>query len=568
MKYLNSLMNISWIFLARAFVPPSNPVDQTRYLKQLESQSVRNTRIRIRQIGKSPSERRRYINPIVDRWSRDDESSQQQRNSTIMFPIPVPILRAHFNGSRSAFFSSSRNTMDDSSETNQFVLEKVDKSYNFSRVGGYNELKKELYQIMDFVLEPSKYTKYGLRLPRGILLEGPTGNGKTLIAKCLAGETDMNFVTCSGSEFIEKYVGVGASRVRELFRFIIKNQPCILFIDEIDALGQMRGNDAEASHSERDQTLNQLLVLMDGFHGKDDKILIIGATNRPDILDKALLRPGRFDKIIHVPNPDTLTRKEILQIHWHKKPLNVSLDYMTRATAGFNGAQIENLLNEATLTALRNNSLPVQDYHIDNAKERQILGLSSNSYRNISEATYTRIAIHEIGHLFMAMQSDTYDKPWKVTIDSVNPKNSLGYTIFESEDVDQGFFLREYLEQKISVLLGGRAAEEVFYGQSVSSGALSDLEHAFVLAKKMIMEYGMGKEIIYPYFSETYKKRIDHEMNMMLLMKYRDTKNLIMENRDWMEFFVEKLLVHRTLFWEDIQSLQKEFYDSKSVLYQ
>jgi cell division protease FtsH len=486
----------------------------------------------------------------------------QQNNSTTPQNIFIPIskLSGLLGGNqtrRLSLLSSSS-----SSENNQFNLEKDMGKYNFSCVGGYQDVKTELYQILDFIQRPEEYQKYGVRIPKGILLEGPTGNGKTLIAKCLAGEAKMNFVSCSGSEFMEKYVGVGASRVRELFKFIQNNAPCILFIDEFDAIGRKRSQDAEAtSNSERDQTLNQLLVYMDGFSGQDSKpILVVAATNRLDTLDSAAIRPGRFDKIIHVPNPDTETRKAILEIHSSKKPLNVSMDYMIRLTYGFNGAQIENILNEATLYAIRTKSLPVNVTHLENIREKMIIGRSSNnSPKQMSESALRRIAIHETGHLLMALQSSSYEKPWKITIESINPKQSLGYVIFDVDEVENEFMLREYLQDKIKVLLGGRVAEEVIYGHSVSSGAVEDLEKAFSIARAMIMDYGMGSKIIYPYMSETFKRQIDENIHVLILHLYSETKKYISSNQDLLNVFVETLIQKKTLVWDEIEEIYKSF---------
>ena len=533
-----------------AFIPSIN----SAYLNQLQRQGQDLKAKRLRRTRDWDMKKKKNIIEQKD-LGNFGNSTIEHHPIEIEIPqklfIPLSKMSALF-GNQTRFL---RNNMDSSSDNDQFLLETDVENFNFTCVGGYNDLKQELHQILDFVFDPEKYTQYGLRLPRGILLEGPTGNGKTLIAKCLAGEAKMNFVSCSGSEFMEKYVGVGASRVRELFKFVKKNTPCILFIYEIDALGRKRGNDGEASHSERDQTLNQLLVLMDGFHGNDDNILVIAATNRLDMLDPAIIRPGRFDKIIHVPNPDADTRKEIINIHSNKKPLNISNNHLVRLTNGLNGAQIENILNEATLSAIRENTLPVNIKHIEHTKEKMLIGQTSNFKRNMTDATLRRVAIHEVGHLLMAMQSQCYEKPWKITIESMNPKHSLGYTIFETEEIDEGFFLREYLQDKIKVLLGGRAAEDVFYGHSVSSGAFSDLEKAFGVARTMIMDYGMGKKIIYPYLSETYKKQIDEQIHFLILQMYNETKDYIQSHQKELTIFVDHLLTKKTLVWNDIQEI-------------
>jgi cell division protease FtsH len=277
-------------------------------------------------------------------------------------------------------------------------------------------------------------------------------------------------------------------------------------------------------------------------------------------LDKALIRPGRIDKIIHVPNPDTETRGEIVTIHRQRKPLNVSDDYLVKLTHGFNGAQIENLLNEAVLFSIRNRTLPVTASVLDGMKEKLLVGQTSGSKRNISQKTLERIAVHEIGHLVMAVQSLYYEKPWKVTIDSMNPHNSLGYTIFEADNEEEVMFVREYFEDKLKVLLGGRVAEEVFYGNSISSGALSDLESAFSMAKKMVMEYGMGTDIIYPYFSETYKKRIDEQIHFLILKAYKTPQVFMEKNKVFIGDMAQELVEKKTMHAEDIRA----FYETHS----
>ena len=500
--------------------------------------------------GKSTFRRR-------DHHERRRRPIPEKEEGGVVVPVEESAFGFFINASRP--FLSVRKPAAKTSESGTFHLENVRHEYNFTRVGGYHEVKNEMVQVLDFILHPGNYTPYGVRIPRGVLLEGPTGNGKTLLAKCLAGEAGMNFISCSGAEFNEKYVGVGASRIRELFQFAMENKPCILFIDEIDALGRTRTNDGDGAGAERDQTLNQLLVNMDGFSSSGE-LLVMGATNRIDILDKALIRPGRIDKIIHVPNPDTETRGEIVTIHRQRKPLNVSDDYLVKLTHGFNGAQIENLLNEAVLFSIRNRTLPVTASVLDGMKEKLLVGQTSGSKRNISQKTLERIAVHEIGHLVMAVQSLYYEKPWKVTIDSMNPHNSLGYTIFEADNEEEVMFVREYFEDKLKVLLGGRVAEEVFYGNSISSGALSDLESAFSMAKKMVMEYGMGTDIIYPYFSETYKKRIDEQIHFLILKAYKNTQVFMEKNKVFIGDMAQELVEKKTMHAEDIRA----FYETHS----
>lgn len=540
---------------SKIWVPTS---DASSYLTQLEK--LKNTsKFRQRVDNEKPRRRKKQIQ---QNWN-DNDDDDDTHDESLLVPVQQPVFQIILqrNGTlfgdadRPRYRTSSRKT----SESGAFELEDVKGFYNFTSIGGYKELKKELEQIIHIVQYPQNYTAYGLRLPRGILLEGPPGNGKTLIAKCLAGEASMNFVSCSGAEFNEKYVGVGASRIRELFYFARQNTPCIIFIDELDAVGRTRSSDGENAHAERDQTLNQLLVMMDGFSTGSD-VIVLSATNRADILDPALLRPGRIDKIIHVPHPDTETRREIIPIHLNKKPINATLDYLVRITNGMSGAQIENLFNEAVLYAVRQQSLPVQTSVLDMTKEKMLIGQTSGATKNMSPDAMKRIAVHEIGHVLMALLSQHSEKPWKVTIDSMNPKNSLGYTLFENDETSQGLFVREYYEDNIKVLLGGRAAEEVMYGNSISSGALSDLETAFSMAKKMIMEYGMGTDIIYPYFSETYKRRIDDQIHTLIARAYRETKQYLEKNRIALGMFSDFLLEKKTIQSDEIYALHRELF--------
>lgn len=437
------------------------------------------------------------------------------------------------------------------SETGQFIIEETH-LFNFSHIGGYDTIKEQLSQVAHMMLNPGNYTQYNVRTPKGILLEGPPGNGKTLLAKCFAGEIKCNFVRCVGSEFNEKYIGVGSARLRELFKFASDNQPVVLFIDEFDAIGRVRGGGQESSSSEKDTTLNQLLVLMDGFENIPN-MLIMAATNRVDILDPAVIRPGRFDKVIHIPNPDQPTREEIVRIHKHKKPIEVDDKEIAHMTSGFSGAMIENLLNEATLWGIRNNQLPIYQQKLDEIRQQIMFGTAMMT-RNISVPTQKRIAVHEVGHLINALVSDHYDKPVRVSINLSN-KQSLGHTVFQREDEDDGIFVREYLDDKIRVLLGGRAAEEIIYGYSGSTGSLADLEAAFQLIRRMIMEFGMGKHIVYPFLSEDYKKRIDEDIHNYIHEAYNQAKKSIFQNMGLFQVFVGRLLKNGVITEEEIDEI-------------
>ena len=447
-------------------------------------------------------------------WEEDDEGGQGQGD------IFTP---------RGSLSSSN-----EFSKENNFQLIKPS-TYTFKNIGGYENIKKELLQISDILIDYSKYKKFNVRTPKGLILDGPPGNGKTLIAKCFSGEIQIPFIQCSGAEFSDKYVGVGASRIRELFELAEKNTPCIIFIDEIDALARKRGNDMVNSNSEKDQTLNQLLVCMDGFKELSG-VFVIGATNRIDMLDEALLRPGRMDKHIYIGNPDKNTRNEILKIHLKGKPINeiIHHNYLIDLTSGFSGSQIENLLNEAMLKALRENRIQITVDDLEQTANRIISGFQGleNKY---SPDMIRRIIIHELGHAIIGLFSKEHPKLSKVCINLWSPKTP-GYTIFETTDEDNNIHTKGGLFAHLTVLFSGRIAEEFFYGDSITTGARQDLEQAHNLANDMILKYGMGKQNVYPYSSDKYKNIIDEEINDLLLLaaiKSRkiitDSKNLILD---------------------------------------
>ena len=389
-------------------------------------------------------------------------------------------------------------------------------THTFKDVGGYEKIKSELLQSADILINYEKYKKYNVRPPKGIIFEGPPGNGKTLMAKGFSGELNVSFIPVSGSEFSEKFVGVGASRVRDLFKLANNNKPCIIFIDEIDALARKRGNDMVNSNSEKDQTLNQLLINLDGFKNSDG-IFVIGATNRIDLLDPALIRPGRIDKNIYIGNPDSTTRREIIKIHLEGKPihLSISTEHIVEITGGFSGAQIENLLNEAMLHALREGREIILISDLEYIGNRIIAGWqdSENKY---SDDIINRIIIHEMGHALIGFFSHEHANLVKVTLNLWSPKTP-GYTLFENSDEDANIYTRNGLTSHLMVLLGGRVAEEIFYGYSVTTGAKKDLEQAYSLAQNMILHYGMGKQNIYPDLSDKSKYLIDQEVNKLLI---------------------------------------------------
>ncbi|HLQ71979.1 MAG TPA: ATP-dependent zinc metalloprotease FtsH, partial [Bacillota bacterium] len=363
----------------------------------------------------------------------------------------------------------------------------------FKDVAGADEEKQELVEVVEFLKDPRKFATVGARIPKGVLLVGPPGTGKTLLAKAVAGEAGTPFFSISGSDFVEMFVGVGASRVRDLFENAKKNSPCIIFIDEIDAVGRQRGAGLGGGHDEREQTLNQLLVEMDGFDANEG-IIMIAATNRPDILDPALLRPGRFDRQITVDRPDVKGRQEILKVHARNKPLDETVDLKTIAmrTPGFSGADLENLLNEAALVAARHDKNIVSMLEIDEAIDRVIAGPAKKS-RVISEKERNIVAYHESGHTVIGMVLDDADTVHKVTI--VPRGQAGGYAVMLPKE-DRYMITKTELFDKITGLLGGRVAEEIIFGEGeVSTGASNDFQRATAIAHKMITEYGMSEKL-------------------------------------------------------------------------
>jgi len=410
----------------------------------------------------------------------------------------------------------------------------VIKKFNtmFKDVGGYENVKQELTQCVDILKNYQKYAKYNVRIPKGLILEGPPGTGKTLLSKALAGEANCSFIPVSGSDFQEKYVGVGSSRIKELFTLAKEHLPCIIFIDEIDALGRKRSSDGESSSNERDSTLNSLLVELDGFKNNTG-IFLVAATNRVDLLDSALTRPGRIDKKIFIGLPDKSTRAAIIRIHIQGKPYcdSIGLDELVEVTEGFSGAQIENLLNEAMLNALRNNNTQFCYKDFDFVLNKMMAGWQPNDHEFTTDII-DHIAIHEMGHAVVGLLSKHHSKVSKVVINLSSPK-SPGYTVFEGST--SNIYIREALFEHLMILLAGRIAEEVFYDVSVTTGAINDFEEALKLAEKMIIYYGMGSNIIYPSLSEKYKELIDIEVVSLLNDAYKCANVIIQNAKDYIE---------------------------------
>ncbi len=445
----------------------------------------------------------------------------------------------------------------DGKKSENFEIE-TNVDFNFTQVGGYKSIKEELNQSVDMLTNYEKYKKFNVRVPKGLILEGPPGNGKTLIAKAFSGEVNASFIAVSGSQFLEKYVGVGASRVRELFELAKENVPCIIFIDEIDAIGRSRGgSDQTNQNSEAQSTLNELLVSMDGYKGTDG-IFVIGATNRVDLLDQALIRPGRIDKKIYIGNPDAKTREEILKIHIKGKPVtnDVVIDNMIDITNGLSGAQIENLLNEAMLYSIRNDREVMSMDDIEVILARILVGYQS-SENIFSEDMIKRIAIHEMGHALSGILSLHHSKIVKVCLNLWSP-TSPGYTIFENVETDVNIYTKEKLVSRLVVLLAGRVAEEVFFGASITTGASKDIEEAYTLAEQMIVKFGMGKRLVVPYYSETSKVNIDRDIERLVDAAYHSAHAIIIKTKPIIEECAEKLIKTKLLLPDEIYAIMKK----------
>lgn len=417
-------------------------------------------------------------------------------------------------------------------------------TYSFKDIGGYDLIKEELVQCADMLVNYTKYAKYNVRTPKGIILEGPPGNGKTLLAKSFSGEINVNFIPVSGAQFQEKYVGVGASRIRELFKLAYENLPCIIFIDELDALGRHRSTES-STNVEHDSTLNELLVSLDGFKSSNG-IFIIGATNRIDLLDSALIRPGRIDKKIYVGNPDQKTREHILNIHLKGKPIdqNIKIKDLVELTNGFSGAQIENLLNEAMLYTLRNNRTIINIEDLGIISNRILVGFQSTENKLTQEMLF-QVAVHEMGHALVGLFTK-YKKLVKVTINLWSPK-SLGFTLFEPDETNSNLITKESLINQLMVLLGGRVAEEIFFDKQISSGASHDLEQTKKIAENMIVNLGMGYKVIFPSGSDKYKEMIDKEIEDLIGIAYQRTRLLLISSETLLKECAELLIIEHEL---------------------
>ncbi len=451
------------------------------------------------------------------------------------------------------------------------LLSAQQKKATFKDVAGSDEAKEELQEIIEFLKDPQKFQKLGGRIPKGVLLVGPPGTGKTLLARAIAGEANVPFFSISGSDFVEMFVGVGASRVRDLFEQGKKNAPCIIFIDEIDAVGRHRGAGLGGGHDEREQTLNALLVEMDGFE-TNEGVILIAATNRPDVLDPALLRPGRFDRRVVVARPDVKGREEILRVHTRKVPLSddVEMSIIARGTPGFSGADLANLVNEAALWAARQNRKFVMMVDFEMAKDKVMMGVERRSMI-LSDEEKKNTAFHEAGHALVAATTPGADPVHKVTI--IPRGMALGLTM-QLPEADKHTYTKDYLEGMLAVLMGGRTAEEIFLGH-ITTGAGNDIERATDIARNMVCEWGMsnlgplafgkkeeaiflGREIAqHRDFSEDTAVQIDKEVKRIVSAAYEKAYSILQSNRDTLEKIANALLEREVLDANEVRLLME-----------
>lgn len=444
------------------------------------------------------------------------------------------------------------------------------KTTTFDQVAALDEEKQEVSELIDFLKDPKKFMKLGARIPKGVLLVGPPGTGKTLLARAVAGEAEVPFYSISGSDFVEMFVGVGASRVRDMFKNAKQNSPCIIFLDELDAVGRQRGAGMGGGHDEREQTLNQLLVEMDGF-GENSGIIVMAATNRPDVLDPALLRPGRFDRQITVGRPDIKGREEILKVHARNKKIDAEVTFkeIAKRTPGFTGADLENLLNEAALLAARENKQSIELYHVDEAVDRVMMGPAKKS-RVFSKRERNFIAHHESGHAVLGLKLDNANVVHKVTI--IPRGQAGGYNLMLPEEEESFLMTRKSLIDQITGLLGGRVAEQIIFDE-VSTGAHNDFQRATEIARSMVTEYGMsslgpiqyekrsnnvflGRDYTaHKSFSDTVALEIDNEVRKIINECYQKAEKVLKENLDLLKRIAEILLDTETLTREDIMEI-------------
>ena len=495
---------------------------------------------------------------------------------TLLMVVLLVILGVMFFKKMNGSISSENNrAMNFGKDKVKFGKDEKRKT-TFKQVAGADEEKDELQEIVEFLKDPKKFTELGARIPKGVLLVGPPGTGKTLLARAVAGEADVPFFSISGSDFVEMYVGVGASRVRDLFDQAKKNSPAIIFIDEIDAVGRHRGAGMGGGHDEREQTLNQLLVEMDGF-GNNEGIIIIAATNRPDILDPALLRPGRFDRQVTVGRPDLKGRQEILQVHAKNKPLapDVDLKSVAHATVGFVGADLENLMNEAALLAAKRNKKAITMTEIDEATIKVEVGAEKKS-RKYTEKDKKITAYHEAGHAVSAYYLENCEPVYEI---SIIPRGMAGgYTLYRPDE-DSSHMLKSAMLDRIVTAMGGRVAEKITF-DDISTGASQDISHSSEIARAMVTKYGMSDKlgpVLYgkdtdevflgmdyshsKNYSETYATQIDDEIKRIMTECFDKCEKLLTDHNDKLVLVAEELIKKEKISGERFMQLMDEGYD-------
>ncbi len=501
-------------------------------------------------------------------YGSDDASTTLQRLLPLLFVLPLIGILVYFVLQRSR--AGPGNQAMTFTRSRARLIVGGTPQVTFVDVAGADEAKQELTEIVDFLREPERFTGLGARIPKGVLLTGPPGTGKTLLSKAVAGEAGVPFFSVSGSEFVEMFVGVGASRVRDLFEQAKRHSPCIVFVDEIDAVGRQRRVGFGGAHDEREQTLNQLLVEMDGFD-TNTHVIVIAATNRPDVLDPALLRPGRFDRHVTLDRPDIRGRRQILDVHCRNKPLEaaVDLDVLGRQTPGFSGADLANLINEAAILAARANRKVIGMDELEEAIARVIAGPEKKS-RRISEREKEVIAYHEVGHALVMKALPLCDPVHKVSI--ISRGMALGWTLSLPEE-DKYLVSKEELKQKIAGIMGGRAAEEIVFGD-VTSGAENDIQRATQMARRMVTQWGMSdkvgtvmmghkEELVFlgrdlgeqRNYSEEVAALIDEEIKLFVSDAYDNAKRILTEQRPKMDRVVERLKVDETIDAKELDEI-------------
>ena len=484
----------------------------------------------------------------------------------LLFAIWIYFLRQQAGGGKGGAFSFGR--------SRARLLNTDQVKITFSDVAGCEEAKEEVKELVDFLKDPGKFQRLGGKIPRGVLLIGPPGTGKTLLAKAVAGEAKVPFFTISGSDFVEMFVGVGASRVRDMFEQAKKQAPCIIFIDEIDAVGRHRGAGLGGGHDEREQTLNQLLVEMDGFQGNEG-VIVVAATNRPDVLDPALLRPGRFDRQVVVGLPDVKGREEILRVHSRKVPTanDVEVSIIARSTPGSSGADLANIVNEAALFAARANKRVVEMEDFERAKDKVLMGAERRSMV-MSEEEKKLTAYHEAGHAIVGLCMPEHDPVHKVTI--IPRGRALGVTMFLPES-DRYNHTREYLESKIATLFGGRIAEEIIFGvRKVTTGAANDIQKATEIARNMVTKWGLSEKIgpltlgsndeevflghsitRHKEISEATSSLIDAEVRDIVDRSYRSADQILKDNIEKLHLMAQALVKFETISFDQIRDIME-----------